>query len=74
MAKKLTEIQRWGAAHKRMKVWRHNSFFGHCRMTHAQMGAVLGAPTTTPEAKALAFQIQQLAGQLAAALKERIDG
>lgn len=58
---------------KRMKRWHHCSFFGHCRMTQANMQSVMDASTTTPEAKALAFQIKQLAGQLSAALKERID-
>lgn len=43
-------------------------------MIRAQMQAVQTASTVTPEAKALAVQIQQLAGQLSAALKDRIDG
>lgn len=58
---------------KRMRVWTHNRFFGHARMTEVNMRTIATASTTTPQAKALANHITALAWELRAALKTRID-
>lgn len=55
------------------KVWRHNSFFGHVRMMHSQCETIVHAPTTTPEAKAVALRIINEVRELTKLLKTRID-
>jgi hypothetical protein len=57
----------------RKAVWRHNSFFGHCRMAESNMRAMLQSDTTTPEAKEIANRICCDLTLLRAALKTRID-
>lgn len=59
---------------RRQRIWKHNSFFGHCGMIKMQMLAVRDAETTSPLAKTLARQISDMADALAVALKERNDG
>lgn len=41
-------------------------------MMRVQANAIIASPTTTPEAKALAMQIFEIATKLGEALKERI--
>lgn len=59
--------------HHRQRVWRHNSFKGFAAMTSQNMQAIIDSDTTYAEAKALARQIQSLAGQLYVALSVRKD-
>ena len=59
---------------RRQRIWKHNSFFGHCAMTRSQMRGIEQAETTSPLAKILARQISDMAVQLSIALKERQDG
>lgn len=57
----------------RRKVWKHNSFFGHCRMMISQCEGIVHSPTTTQEAKAVALRIEAEARELTRLLKVRID-
>lgn len=59
--------------HRKQRVWRHNSYMGHATLTSKNMQAIIDSDTTTLEAKALARQIQSLAGQLYVALSVRKD-
>lgn len=58
---------------RRRAVWRHNALAGNAAMMVSNAQAIIDAPSTTVEAKALAGRIQLLAKDLATALKERID-
>ena len=53
-------------------VWRHNSFFGHCRMMEAQLKIMIKAETTSIETKSIATDIEQLVRQLSRSLKTRV--
>lgn len=57
----------------RRKAWKHNSFFGHTRMIHSQCEAMVHAPSTTPEAKAVALRIINEVKELTKLLKVRVD-
>lgn len=56
---------------QRMKIWRHNSFLGHCQMTRINMLNIAEAETATDEAKELAEDIAILADELCAMLEKR---
>jgi len=58
---------------KRMRVWRHNSFFGFCAMSKKQMQMIIDSATTSKRAKQEAASIIYALNSLAEALKERID-
>jgi len=52
---------------------RHNSFLGHVGMCKANMIAIIHSDTTTPEAKAIASKILDLALMLGPTLRKRVD-
>ena len=58
---------------RREYVWRHNSFLGHAKMMGKNCRVIATSPSTTPEAKGLAHQIEALAQQLSRALAHRVD-
>ena len=60
-------------AEQRKRIWRHNSFFGHCAMGTVHMQAIYNAKTTTEESRDLARQIHELLTQLSASLRTRKD-
>ena len=57
----------------RMSRWRHNGFFGGVEMARQTMRAIETAPTATPKAKDLAFEIHQKLEELRELLRKRID-
>lgn len=56
---------------KRMRVWRHNSFFGFCAMAQQNMRTIQASETATETSKEMAEQILGLLGQLHTSLKNR---
>lgn len=56
---------------RRLAVWHHNGFLGRVEMAKQSMKVILQAPTPTPEAKALAVEIEGLLELLYSALKTR---
>lgn len=59
--------------HDRQRRHQHNSYMGHVAMCQANMHAIYVSPTTTPEAKALADRIGNLAFSLGQELRKRVD-
>lgn len=58
---------------KQLACWKHNSFFGHTKMTMINMKTIYTSTTTTTEAKNLAIEIEDLCNQLMFALSKRKD-
>lgn len=57
----------------RQERWKHNSLFGHVRMSSMQMKAIIRSNTTTAEAKSLAVKIIEMLDLLSDKLKVRVD-
>jgi hypothetical protein len=57
----------------RLRVWKHNSFFGHARMMEAQCEGILRAHSVTDETREIAFRILCDAKALTKSLKQRRD-
>lgn len=57
----------------KMKRWSHNGLMGCAAMIKSHCIRIQQASTTTPEAKALAVEIEGLAELLSAKLKTRVD-
>jgi hypothetical protein len=64
-------VRDFKAWEKRQKIWRHNSFFGHCRMAQRNMDAIAEAVTTTDKAMKIAMRIYVELEKLSTALKTR---
>ena len=62
------------AQHRRMKIWKHNSFIGHCCLGMQNMNTIESSPTATHDAKALASSIRSDLDHLRILLKDRVDG
>jgi predicted RNA binding protein with dsRBD fold (UPF0201 family) len=61
------------AHHKKMRVWKHNSFRGHCSMMLAQLQGILRSNSITPEARNAAEKALTEIDSLAFNLEKRID-
>jgi hypothetical protein len=59
--------------YQKQRIWRHNSFRGHCAMGRQQMNGIINSDSATDRAKQLASDIQYQMGLLADALKTRVD-
>ena len=58
---------------RRLRAFQHNGYVGHAHMMQKQTQAIMNADSTTKETKEIAFEINQLAAQLAGSLKTRLD-
>ena len=56
---------------KRLEVWRHNSFFGHCAMARQNMVTIMKSDTATDEAKDTAAKIYSQLNTLSTQLRTR---
>ena len=64
-------VRDFKAWEKRQKIWRHNSFLGHCRMAQMNMRTMAEAMTATDEAKKIAMRIYVELEKLSEELKTR---
>lgn len=55
----------------RKRVWRHNSYFGHCAMMKKQLENIIHAETTTDESRHAAAAMLDAVRYLTATLKIR---
>lgn len=58
---------------KRMRIWKHNTFQGHCSMADKNLQTIIESDSVTDEARKLAAEIREKVQALRELIKVRVD-